>query len=290
MAQAPLTAEWFKILNRPHLKALVNGNPHILSKLQRPYLHRRLGPLKRLRSLRQHYLLVQDLLGENLCRELYRKSGMELAKFDLNDAGKYSIRLSYNERFEKEGDLTLALLDATNCQPLFSLTFSLISAGVDAEMFIGCLQGHKFENQRERIVQITRSLHGLRPKALLLFAAQTLAQIWGVNRIRAVGDTEHIYRRYGRRRNFHAQYNEFWIENQGAQAADGNFTITAFPARRNIAEISPNKRSLYRRRYAMTDEFRRQIESGIRGIPPLESVKPFDRTPEAVLKPGLGVF
>lgn len=279
LSRARLTAEWFAILRSPRLKPLVNANPHILSKLQRPYLHRRLGTKERLWALRRHYFFVNELLGEQLCREMYTGCGLVLANLDLSEAGTYSIRLGYASRFEKEGDLTLTLTDGLSGRPLFSLAFSLIAHGPDLEcgIFIGCLQGHKFENQRERIVQMTRAMHGLRPKALLLFALQTLGRSWNVRRLRAVGDTEHIYRRYGRRRNFHAQYNDFWIENHGVQNEDGNFSLPAHHEQRDIATISPNKRSLYRKRYSMMDEIAAQIEMRIGGALPKRNVKPVEK-------------
>jgi uncharacterized protein VirK/YbjX len=126
-------------------------------------------------------------------------------------------------------------------------------------LFIGGLQGAKMENQRELVIRLTRSLRGLRPKALLVFALQQLAQSWGITRIRAVGGREHIYCHYRKRKTFHANYDEFWLECLGQRMPDGNFELPVIAPLRNLAELPRTKRPVYRRRYEMLEEIAKEI-------------------------------
>ena len=80
---------------------------------------------------------------------------------------------------------------------LFTLAFSVTQWEQEPrEIFIGGLQGNKSANDKELIVAMTRGWHGLRPKALLLFALQSLVGLWGITRLRAVSDATHIYRHW----------------------------------------------------------------------------------------------
>jgi hypothetical protein len=93
-----------------------------------------------------------------------------------------------------------------------------------------------------------------------LFALQQLAEIWSIEVIRAVGDANHIYRHFRKRRSFAFSYDEFWIECGGKPGRDSNFTLPAKPQLRPLSEIKAGKRSMYRRRYAMLED----LTEGIR--------------------------
>ncbi|MDB6017533.1 MAG: hypothetical protein JWR19_2022 [Pedosphaera sp.] len=278
-----LTSEWFALLNSPDLAPVVTQHPHILSKLQRPYLHRRLTPRGRLTVLKHHYDFVKKHLSENIRKAAFTKPGFLLANLPVPEPCRFSLRLAYNGDYEKEGDLSLCLTDETNGLPLFMLTFcaSRFAAGEPRELFIGGLQGRRAPNQHELIITLTRSLHGLRPKALLIFALQRLAQLWGISSLRAVGGDEHIYRHIRKRKDFEANYDEFWRECHGEQLPDGNFQLPVVPLVRNLEELPGNKRGMYRKRYAMLgqlgEEIRRQIipaQPGTSAVPMM--VDPFN--------------
>jgi uncharacterized protein len=275
MSTPRLTAEWFSLLSSPSLATLVEQHPHILSKLQRPYLHRRLSRSGRLAALKNHYRLVEAHLEAEILSSIYSPGGHVLAPLPTCEAGEFTVRLFYRSQYEKEGELSLGLFDGSKASPLFTLTFCASHFGEGrSELFVGGLQGHKFENQREVVVGLTRSMHGLRPKALLVFVLQRLAQLWNFNRVLAVGDGEHIYRHLLKRKTLHAAYDEFWRECQGLRLPDGNFELPATPQSRNIAELPANKRPLYRRRYAMLASLGEEIRERLFGKRPVRTGDP----------------
>lgn len=123
------------------------------------------------------------------------------------------------------------------------------------------MQGNKRANDKDAVVAITRGLHGLRPKALLLFALQELAGIWGIARLRAVSDANHIYRHWQKQRPVAASYDQWWLESGGRLAADGMFDLPVAFLPREIASLKANKRLLYRRRYQQMAEIAAQIQA-----------------------------
>ncbi len=261
-----VSARWFELLDAPELQPLVNHpHPLIYCKLQRPYLHRRLGTRARLKVLQHHYRFVREFLPASLRAKILQPGGCVLAVLPVEPAGRFTVRLSYAYRFGKEGDLNLEIFDETAQAALFTLTFSVtqFEKGAPSHLFVGGLQGHPVEGQKELVVDITRSMHGLRPKALLVFTLQRLAQLWNFSALHAVGDGEHIHRRNTRRKDRYACYNDFWLECHGELLADGNFALPVFPVARNMSELPTKKRPLYRRRYemlaALGEEIRRNV-------------------------------
>lgn len=264
------TAAWFKRLEAPELADLVRVHPRLYSKLQRPYLHRRVTVSQRLDLLQEHYGFVGDALDGTMRNAVSSAKGLHLADLPASDPARYSLRLRYDDQFEKEGELTLALYDAALEESIFTLSFTVTNwrgGAAGTSLFVGGLQGRRGANDRDEIVALTRSLHGLRPKALLIFAVQSLAAAWGISEIRAVGDSEHIYRHFRKRREIRASYDEFWTECQGARNDDGNYTLPSRPVVRPLETLPANKRSLYRKRYAMLETLGGWIRQSVVATP-----------------------
>jgi uncharacterized protein VirK/YbjX len=266
-----LTARWFALLQAPELRPLVNQpHPLIYCKLQRPYLHRRLGTSARLDVLQHHYRFIQEYLPQDLRTKILQPGGCVLAVLPVEPAGRFTLRLSYAYRFVKEGDLNLEIIDETNSGALFTLTFSVTryEKGSPSQLFIGGLQGHPLPGQKELIIDITRSMHGLRPKALLVFALQRLAQLWNFSALHGVGDAEHTHRRNVNRKDRHACYDDFWLECLGQPMPDGNFSLPVFPVARDMNELPTKKRPLYRRRYQMLASLGEEIRRSLTPVQP----------------------
>jgi uncharacterized protein len=255
-----LTSSWFALLATRPLQPFARQHPYIFSKLQRPCLHRRLSLRARLQLLTTHYEFVARRLGGGLLQEILAPGGFPLAFLPVLGPGRFSLRLFYPPH-SKEGELSLGLYDQGANQFVFTLAFCITGSPENGhpELFIGGLQGCKIPNQRELVILLTRSLHGLRPKALLVFTLQQLARNWGITKIRAVAGREHIYCHYRKRRTFYANYDEFWSECNGRLLPDGNFELPVVAPIRNLQELPRNKRPVYRRRYEMLAKLATEI-------------------------------
>jgi uncharacterized protein VirK/YbjX len=252
--------DWFQILQQPELAVVARHHPYLFQKLQRPYLNCTLNTCQRLEMLKQHYHFVATCLYPAVQQEIYATPGKILATLPVPEAGNYGLRLSCC-RQEKEGDLMIGLVNQDTGAVLFTLAFSITQfENENREIFIGGLQGYKQVIEKELIITMTRSWHGLRPKALLLFALQSLAAAWDVRRLRAVSDAKHIYQHWRKRRDLAASYDEFWLESGGQLAADGMFDLPFEFIPREISTLKVNKRQMYKRRYRLLAEIAGQVQ------------------------------
>ena len=80
--------------------------------------------------------------------------------------------------------MSLVAYDRNTSGLLAALSFSVTQFQAPTQVFIGGLQGFTIPSQKGQLITITRCLHGLRIKALLLFALQQLAAVWGLDSIR----------------------------------------------------------------------------------------------------------
>jgi uncharacterized protein VirK/YbjX len=220
----------------------------------------------RLELLREHYEFLIERFARPELNILFGP-GWELPALPVPELQQFRLSLIYPPH-SKEGELGLRLVNTRTRTMVMVLTFSFIRLPADDwGVFIGCLQGSKSPEQKELVIHLTRSLHGLRPKALLVFVVQQMARLWGLSAIHAVGGREHIYRHYRKRRTFNANYDEFWLECQGELRADGNYELPLAPAVRPLEDLPRNKRPVYRKRYQMLEQLARALE---RGLPPGE--------------------
>lgn len=251
-----LTREWFAILGEPKLRVLVRNHPHILSKLQRSYLDSTPGPWLRLRALKHHYRFVVSRLSDRAVDQIYGPAGLVLARISLLKTDNLELRLGYLDSLSKEGDLAISLHDANTGDRLAALSFCVSNPN---QAFVGGLQSFKHPNQKERIVAITRGMHGLRPKALLFFTLQQLVASWVLDSIRAVGDSRHVYRHYRKRKTVAMSYDEFWLECGGQRGEDGIFALPTVSVPRDLCEMKASKRQMYRHRYLLLEDLTAQI-------------------------------
>ena len=255
-----LTRQWFAILSEPKLGALVRNHPHILSKLQRSYLDSTPGPWSRLRALKNHYRFVVSRLSGGSLDQIYSPPSLVLARISLFKTDNLELRLGYHDSLSKEGDLAISLHDGNSGDMFAALSFCVSQYEASPrQAFVGGLQSFKHPNQKERIVAITRSMHGLRPKALLFFTLQQLVASWGLDSIRAVSDSRHIYRHYRKRKTVAMSYDEFWLECGGQRGEDGIFILPTASPPRDLSEMKASKRQMYRHRYLFLEELASQI-------------------------------
>jgi len=282
VAFAGYTREWFDFLEQPELAFIISHQPSLYHKLQRPYLNCNLNTRQRLEALEQHYSFVLENFSSESIRRVYATPGIVLASFTLKEFGLLELRLSCSRK-QKEGDLAIRLVKVGSAKDWYTLSFSIWKyKPPQKELFIGGLQGNRGVN-KDLVIDLTRNLHGLRPKALMVFAVQQLATCWGISTVRAVSDTAHIYRHFQKRRILSSRYDEFWLECGGMPAND-SFELPATFVPREISTLKINKRPMYRRRYEMlgglADQIRAHLQKDTEETPAL----PPDPQPPAALQ------
>ncbi|MEI6712226.1 MAG: DUF535 family protein [Verrucomicrobiota bacterium] len=258
------TEVWFELLKDPRIALLAERDPFVFSKLQRPYLHRKLPVAEKVKILCAHYQFASTQLPDAVFMGLASLRRYSLVKIPLEDT-VLEVLLSAGT-FTKEGECAVVFRNQTTGESIFTLSFTVIRWDEEVrELYVGGLQGHRFGDEKAKTVSITRGMFGMRPKALVLFVLQQIAICWGANSLRCVSDDMHIYRSWQKRRALKAEYDSFWEESGGVRAGDGLFDLPVTPLVRDIASLKPNKRSMYRQRYAMLDTIAAHISAALSG-------------------------
>ncbi|MNZ19243.1 hypothetical protein D3C78_362680 [compost metagenome] len=174
--------------------------------------------------------------------------------------------------FKREGELVINLFQAD--LRVASLAFTLCRTEGELCLFIGAVQGiHKgidSETSLNIYRVLTKDFEGLRPRSFLLEALKCLARTTGVARIYAVGDQcrhhRHPYFGVEKAQDLAANYDVIWQES-GAETSvrEDFFAIPLAAARRNLEDIAPKKRAMYRRRNALLDDVFAKIEAALPG-------------------------
>ncbi|KHL75964.1 VirK domain-containing protein [Pseudomonas putida] len=174
--------------------------------------------------------------------------------------------------FKREGELVINLFQAD--LRVASLAFTLCRTEGELCLFIGAVQGiHKgidSETSLNIYRDLTKDFEGLRPRSFLLEALKCLARTAGVARIYAVGDQcrhhRHPYFGVEKAQDLAANYDVIWQESGAeASAREDFFVLPLAAARRNLEDIAPKKRAMYRRRNALLDDVFAKIEAALPG-------------------------
>jgi hypothetical protein len=269
-AAKPMRAlAWFEAMDAPGMRPFAQARPRLAFKPLRAYLSAKWNLNRRTKVLMDTYEFAQ-VRGGVVREALLRREPIRLAGFSLKDAGDIEIRIGTDERFRKEGELTLFLHCEHLGGPVAALAFSLErESGREWVLYAGCVQG--LDDGRPEVVrQLTKAMHGWRPKAVMVFLAQVLAESLQVRRIRGAGNAIQVHRR---KHAIHIplihklsfDYDGLWTEAGGTLRPDGWFELPAAPRRKSPEEMKPNKRGMYAKRHALMDTLSEQIRVAISG-------------------------
>jgi len=233
-----------------YLSPVLKSEPHILEKPLKPYLCINWTRAERLKHIQDHFLFLQNIFGANVSK-IFENDGYDIFEFyDSNDA-LYHVKLYAGA--SREGSLGLQLKDAKN-QTIYSLTCNLSLQGKKV-LYIGSVQGpsQRIENRHDIIKLLTRSVHGLRTKAMMLEFALMLARILDMDEVQGISNKAHIYQalRYigSKRKSVTFDYDDLWIEYGAASLNKYFYRVPINPLRKDPQSLKKAKRRLYVKRY-----------------------------------------
>jgi len=252
---------WFALCAHGELRYAVQAHGYIALKPLRPYLSMRWNRERRMRVIRDTHRL---LLGSSrVTREaVLRPEGRSLVHLSSASEEGLELHLGTDPGMRKEGELLISLRELGSIRRLSSLALSFEATDAGWRAYIGAVQGAADTLAAQR--RVTRLLHGLRPVALVLFAAQELVSALGVIELLAVGRDIHIHRSkhplyLERWHGMHFDYERLWREAGGRRAADGWYRLPVRAPRRERAQLPARKRAQYARRYRLLDELAGQM-------------------------------
>lgn len=247
---------WFGDPANPALREALAQRPSLVMCVIHPYLNADWQFKQRLEKISEHYRLLSG-----------RPSILRFAPpvfIALADVGgDIQIRLHKYPYTEHEGELTVSLYRSE--LRLYSLTFTLGQIGADLVAYVGALQGLRSSEALEMYRSLTRGMHGLRPRDLLITAYRLLCCSLGVARILAISDHRRIcsnsYHNSGTP--IFSSFDPAWIECGGVAVDDDFFELSPRVVRRTDKDVPSRKRAPYRRRYTMLDTIAQQIGDAV---------------------------
>ncbi|WP_231892577.1 MULTISPECIES: VirK/YbjX family protein [unclassified Vibrio] len=243
------------LTNNHVFHSAVEQKPRLLEKALKPYLFVDLPVAKRMELIEQHFNLLNDTFSSDI-NQVFGPGALPLLDMPDSKGNQFSLILFDGEM--REGSLGLRLVNDLN-QTIYSITFNL-STTPEPTMHVGALKGpsEQIEDRNQVIKTLTRSFHGLRPKALMVELALMFGKSLGVTHFVGVSNKGHIYQalRYkgSKSKSITFDYNELWQEYGAKPLGKYRYAIPTNPERKDPSALKKTKRRLYTKRYAWLDE------------------------------------
>lgn len=250
--------KWFETSDNPLLTQALRRYPLINGAIYWPYINHAWSMERRLSAIDQHFRMLGGSAAI-LAHAMFED--VELARLDADYSG---LRLVLDKAgwFVREGEVVLNLF--VNDQRYYSIAFTL---GVDTGkplILVGALQGSNSDSAPRVYREMTRALHGMRPRDFLVVTLKLLCAELGIRRIWAISSDfrQHNSPYFGgvHREKVLVSYNEVWSEHGGVALGNGFFEISAEVRQKDMDEVPTRKRATYRRRYAMLDTLASDIK------------------------------
>ena len=146
---------------------------------------------------------------------------------------------------------------------LYSLVFSMGVRDGEEVCYVGAIQGASGDDVQEIYKAVTKQLHGMRPRDLLIETLRVCCEAMGVHRLLFVADQHRHHRdvQYFGAEKARAltDYDAIWIDRGAELRRDGFFSLPAHRDPRDLASVPSNKRSMYRKRVELTDALFRAV-------------------------------
>ena len=257
--QKEIFIDWLSFLQEPENQPIQEANSFLRFRTLRGYVSARWGNDQKLKVLKDSLRfahLKKGLLLESLIIKMEEK--LIIADVPLGeDLGNIQFKLSNSYRFRREGQWTLSVHCDKIGDELCSIAFAVEEVNGQWIAYAGAIQGGAGANE-DTIKASWKAMHGVRAKAMAIFALQEVVSALGVSRLLGAGNSiqmssgKHMISVPWNKISFN--YNQMWEEADGKAVEDGWFELPLREIRRSREEIKTNKRALYTRRYALFDQ------------------------------------
>ncbi|WP_051278792.1 VirK/YbjX family protein [Chitinilyticum aquatile] len=263
LLQPRSSARWFAFLRHSPLSAVLGREPEFIERVHRPFFDCRLPADAVCDVLIGHFRHFHSRFRAEQAAAIMRGEGIELARLPGKSGESCRLLLNRFGKFDKEGGLCLQLVTADTW--LQALSFSLVTRNGQTGLLIGGMQGKK--DGRELIRAVTRDLHGIQPRLLLLDALRDVARVCGCAFIDAIASENHVYAspryRHRHRKDIRLDYEEVWLAAGGIRQVSGHFSIPLARECVSIADRPARKRAEDRRRGELQESLQRQIQASL---------------------------
>lgn len=235
------------VYGNPHMRAYQQRDPRLLERHMHRYVNAVWRRRRRLEGLSQHYHFALSRLPKALFNSIYAQGHASLGMLVAKDGTLLGLCVRPPIFMGCEGELCLQLNDVHG-HPLYRIVFSIVGERRH-RIVIGCLQGPNGDHARDVVRTLTRNLHGMRPKQLMLSLVYVFARHYGIEEIVAIRNDAHPLRRAGRP--LHSDYDAFWAEQHGKMIDGGWYALPPSQPHKSEADVPSHHRSAFRRREAL---------------------------------------
>jgi uncharacterized protein VirK/YbjX len=232
-------------------------HPCVYEQATRQFFYKGSSPLERSALIMGHLRICSAAFAEDSFEQIYFRGGLDVWKGEFNNEA-LTIQILFNSSLKKEGLMIVAL--NLGGARLYHIDF-WFGSNYDGEttIHIGALQG--IEEGLPILGSLAKDFYGYRAKNLVLRVVRLLSAKLQVDRIYAVSDAGHHTRNHIRLdRQLKTSLDKFWLEVGGSLSADPRFfELDKIEPHKNIEDIKSNKRSQYRKRYALLENFDAEI-------------------------------
>ena len=230
--------------------------PHVIGIATWPYINGLWTTAQRFAALQAHYAEIESFYV------------LQIGTRDrvvVSDLGSVvpglTIAIDRPNWFMREGELTVNLFNEEF--RAYSLAFTFARVAGQRVMYVGCIQGRQAEGVEQMYRDLTKTLHGWRPRDVMVALAQMIGSAAEVSKIYLVSDAARVHRHkyFGDQHEalMSANYDEIWSEHGAVVGEGGFFELGTDIRRREHHQMSSNKRAMYRRRYELMDSLARDV-------------------------------
>ena len=262
MATHGAFSAWAVFLLKPENRCFSDANPMLWHRTLLGYMSTRWDGRKMVQVLTDSYHFARKHPGP-LLAALQARMEQPIASVELGeDRGRILVSIHSDDRFRREGEWTVRVRWDQAEGELCSIVFSVEEVDGRWIAYIGALQGGSGANE-ESIKAAAKAFHGVRPKAMAVFALQEIIRALGVSRLLGAGNSiqmsnaKHLIPAPWNKISFN--YDVMWAEAGAKPAEEGWFELPLREPRRTREKIKVNKRPLYARRYAFFDRLQEAV-------------------------------
>jgi hypothetical protein len=253
---------WLASPKNPLLFREFSQAPEIREFIFRPYVNRHWTATQRLNVIEAHYNLVSS---SAVFLSLAPNEYVDLVMFDLK-CGNLRVVLDRPKWMRREGELGLSLF--LGIHRIYTVMFLLSASPANMKLIIGCVQGVHFNLRENPYKELTKELHGIRPRDFIIHITKIISRELGCDEILGISDASHRSLLWCSKATKVTGYDTIWLEHGGKKVNHDFYSLPSRIIKRTSALVDPRKRALYRRSYQFLDDLHSRLREVIASPPP----------------------
>ena len=169
----------------------------------------------------------------------------------------FEMRLTITDYQPMEGFWTLELVHSPSQELVYLLTFGKVQQA----LLIAVIQGPNFEGSKDMVKLLTKKCHGLRPAYLMVEAMKALTKVLGYSALWGIPHKYQNKSRFVQSKRYVVDYDAIFAESAGT--LKDYWELPLHFETKNMDDIPSNKRSMYRKRYAMLEQLQENMAAAL---------------------------